>query len=112
MWDHNGVGLEQPYSGDWVFDFRHNVFFAPIAGVETDVLRPVDFSGLPNDHKYVQDIGGFVVGGSPPRLITRRTQIIFGGTVLVVVPAGQLPITGNETVINHTRSLQSTRPQE
>jgi len=29
-------------------------------------------------------------------------------TVLVVVPAGQLPITGNETFINHTMSLKPT----
>src|SRR5260370_26443448 len=108
MWDHNGVGLEQPYSGDWVFDFRHNVFFAPIVGVETDALRRVDVSGLPSDHKYVQDIAGLVVGGSPTRLITWRTQIIRDGTVLVVVPAGQLPITGNETFINHTISLKPT----
>ena len=108
IWDHNGVGLQHVYSGDWVFDFRHNVFFAPIVGVETDVLRPVDFSGLPNDHKYVQDIAGLVIGGSPTRLITWRTQIIRDGTVLVVVPAPQLPITGNETFINHTMSLKPT----
>ena len=108
IWDHNGIGLLHNYSGDWVFDFRHNVFFAPIGGIETDVLRPVDFSGLPNDHKYVQDIGGLVVGGSPTRLITWRTQIIRDGTVLIVVPTGQLPITGSETFINQTMSIKPT----
>jgi Domain of unknown function (DUF5916) len=108
IWDHNGVGLQHAYSGDWVFDFRHNVFFAPIAGIETDVLRPVDFAGLPNDHKYVQDLGGLVVGGSPMRLITWRTQIIRDGTVLIVVPTGQLPITGSETFINQTMSIKPT----
>jgi Domain of unknown function (DUF5916) len=108
IWDHNGVGLQHGYNGDWVFSFRHNVFFAPIGGIETDVLRPVDFSGLPNDHKYVQDIGGLVVGGSPTRLITWRTQIIRDGTVLIVVPTGQLPITGNETYINQTMSIKPT----
>jgi hypothetical protein len=108
IWDHNGVGLQHAYSGDWVFSFRHNVFFAPIGGIETDVLRPVDFSGLPNDHKYVQDIGGLVVGGSPTRLITWRTQIIRDGTVLIVVPTGQVPITGNETYINQTMSIKPT----
>jgi hypothetical protein len=108
IWDHNGVGLQHAYSGDWVFYFRHSVFFAPIAGIETDVLRPVDFAGLPDDHKYVQDLGGLVVGGSPTRLITWRTQIIRDGTVLIVVPTGQLPITGNETFINQTMSIKPT----
>jgi Domain of unknown function (DUF5916) len=108
IWDHNGVGLQHAYSGDWVFYFRHNLLFAPIGGIETDVLRPIDFSGLPDDHKYVQDLGGLVVQGSPTRLITWRTTIIRDGTVLIVVPTGQLPITGNETFINHTMSIKPT----
>jgi hypothetical protein len=108
IWDHNGIGLQHAYSGDWVFYFRHNLLFAPIGGIETDVLRPVDFSGLPNDHKYVQDIGGLVVSGSPTRLITWRTTIIRDGTVLIVVPTGQLPITGDETFINQTMSIKPT----
>jgi hypothetical protein len=108
LWDHNGVGLQHIYSGDWVFYFRHNLLFAPIGGVETDVLRPVDFSGLPSDHKYAQDVGGFVVQGSPTRLITWRTTVIRDGTVLVVVPKGQLPITGDEVFIKHTMSVKPT----
>ncbi|MDQ1387955.1 MAG: hypothetical protein QOF56_1409 [Acidobacteriaceae bacterium] len=108
IWDHNGVGLQHAYSGDWVFYFRHNLLVAPIAGVETDVLRPVDFSGLPDNHKYVQASGGLVLQGSPSRLITWRTTIVRDGTVLVVVPQGQLPITGNETFIRHTMSLKPT----
>ena len=108
IWDHNGIGLQHAYSADWVFYFRHNLLVAPIGGVETDVLRPVDFSGLPDDHKYVQGVGGLVLQGSPSRLITWRTQIIRDGTVLVVVPQGQLPITGNETFINHTMSVKPT----
>jgi hypothetical protein len=91
-----------------VFDFRHNIFFAPIGGFESDVLRPIDFAGLPYNHKYAQDIGGLVVGGSPTRLITWRTQIIRDGTVLIVVPTGQLPITGSETFINQTMSIKPT----
>lgn len=108
IWDHNGVGLQHAYNGDWVFYFRHNLLFAPIGGYEEDVLRPVDFSGLPDNHKYAQDIGGLVISGSPSRLITWRTQIIRDGTVLIVVPTGQLPITGSETYINHTMSLKPT----
>lgn len=108
IWDHNGIGLQHAYSGDWVFYFRHNLLFAPIVATETDVLRPVDFSGLPNNHKYAQDLGGLVVQGSPTRLITWRTQIIRDGTVLIVVPTGQFPITGDETFIQQTMSLKPT----
>jgi hypothetical protein len=84
------------------------LLFGPIGGYEEDVLRPVDFSGLPNDHKYAQDLGGLVVQGSPSRLITWRTAFIRDGTVLIVVPTGQLPITGDETAITHTMSLKPT----
>jgi hypothetical protein len=108
IWDHNGIGLQHIYSGDWVFYFRHNLLFAPIAGIETDVLRPVDFSGLPADHKYAQDQVGLVVSGSPSRLITWRTTVVRDGTVLIVVPTGQLPITGDELFINHTMSIKPT----
>jgi len=108
IWDHNGIGLQHIYSGDWVFYFRHNLLFAPIAGIETDVLRPVDFSGLPADHKYAQDQVGLVVSGSPSRLITWRTTVVRDGTVLIVVPTGQLPITGDELFINHTMSVKPT----
>src|SRR5258708_1099742 len=69
IWDHNGVGLTHAYNFDWVFSYRRNVFFAPIVVNETDVLRPNDFSGLPN---------------------------------------GQTPITGDETVINHTMIIKPT----
>jgi len=106
IWDHNGVGLLHNYSADWVFYFRHNLLFAPIGAYEADVLRPIDFTGLPSDHKYAQDIGGLVVQGSPTRLITWRTTIIRDGTVLIVVPTGQLPITGDETFIQHTMSVK------
>jgi len=108
IWDHNGVGLQHAYNADWVFYFRHNLLFAPIVAYEADVLRPVDFTGLPNNHKYAQDLGGLVISGSPTRLITWRTQIIRDGTVLIVPPTGQLPITGNETFINHTMSVKPT----
>jgi hypothetical protein len=112
IWDHHGVGLTHAYNFDWVFGYRRNVFFAPIVVTETDVLRPNDFSGLPNNHKYVQNGGGLVVGGSPTRLITWRTTIIRDGTVLIVVPNGQTPITGDEIFINHTMSVKPTRHLE
>ena len=108
-WDHNGVPVLQAYNFDWVFDFKPNLILAPIVAYETDTLRPVDFAGLPSNHKYVQQAVGFVIKGSPLRRLTFNTKVIRDGIVLIDVPVGLLPITGNETAITHTMSLKLTR---
>lgn len=107
-WDHNGVPVQHVYNFDWVWDFRPNVVIAPIVGYETDVLRPVDFPGLPHNRKFVQDAVGLVFKGSPWRTLTFNTQITRDGTVLIDTPKGQLPITGDETAITQTMSLKPT----
>ena len=106
LWDHNGVAVQQVYSFDWAFDFKPNLIIAPIIGYQTDILRPNDFSGLPDNHKYVQHVTGFVVKGSPLSKLTFNTKVIRDGTVLIDVPAGQLPITGDETAITETMTLK------
>ena len=112
IWDHNGVDLQQVYSFDWVFDFKPNLIVAPIVSYETDTLRPADFTGLTANHKYVQRAVGFVFKGSPLRKLTFNTKVIRDGIVLIDVPAGQLPITGDETAITQTMSLKMTRHLE
>jgi Domain of unknown function (DUF5916) len=112
LWDHNGVNLQQVYSFDWVFDFKPNLIVAPIISYETDTLRPADFSGLPNNHRYVQDAVGLVFKGSPLSKLTFNTKVIRDGIVLIDVPVGQLPITANETAITQTMSLKPTRHLE
>jgi hypothetical protein len=109
LWDHNGVAVQQSYSFNWVFDFKPNLIMAPIVGYQTDILRPIDFNGLPNNRKYVQRLVGFVVKGSPLSKLTFNTKVIRDGIVLIDVPTGQLPITGNETAITQTMSLKPTR---
>ena len=112
LWDHNGVAVQQVYNFDWVFDFKPNLILAPILGYQSDILRPIDFSGLPDNHKYVQHFFGFVVKGSPLSKVTFNTQVIRDGTVLIDVPTGQLPITGNELAITQTMSLKPSRHLE
>jgi Domain of unknown function (DUF5916) len=109
LWDHNGVAVQQAYSFDWVFDFKPNLIVAPLFSYEDDILRPVDFSGLPNDRKYVQHAVGFVVKGSPLSKLTFNAKLIREGIVLIDVPTNQLPITGDETFVNATMSLKPTR---
>jgi Domain of unknown function (DUF5916) len=112
LWDHNGVAVQQVYNFDWVFDFKPNLILAPILGYETDILRPADFSRLANNQKYVQHLVGFIVKGSPLRRITFNTQVIRDGAVLIDVPVGQLPITGDETAIMQTMSLKPSHHLE
>jgi hypothetical protein len=107
-WDHNNVPIQQVYNFDWAWDFRPNVVIAPIVAYETDVLRPVDFLGLPGNRKFVQDLVGLVFKGSPWRTLTFNTQIVRDGVVLIDVPTGQLPITGDETAITQTMTLKPT----
>lgn len=108
LWDHNNSVLQQIGSFDYVFDFRPNIIIAPIITYESDVLRPVDFAGLPNNRAYSQDGVGFVFKGSPWRWLLFNTRIFRDGTVVVIPAKGQLPYTGNETVVSQTLGLKPT----
>ena len=108
LWDHHGVTLQQVASFDYAFGFRRNIVLAPILAYESDVLRPIDFSGLPSNHQYVQDATGIVFRGSPWRMFSWNFRLIRDGTVVVVPAAGQLPYTGNETFIYQTIGLKPT----
>lgn len=102
IWDHNGTGLSQSVSFDYVFEFGHNITVAPILSYESDVLRPVDFSGLPGNRQYVQDGGGLSFRGNPKRWLNWSTRYIRDGTPVIVTPTGQFPYTGDETAITQT----------
>ena len=106
LWDHHNSVLQQQVNFDYVFDFRPNIIIAPIVAYESDVLRPVDFAGLPNNRAYSQDAVGLVFKGSPWRALVFNTRIIRDGTVVVIPPKGQLPYTGNETAITQTVGLK------
>jgi hypothetical protein len=106
LWDNHGTTLQQIVSFDYVFEVRPNVVIAPIVAYESDVLRPIDFSGLPGNRQYVQDGGGIVFRGSPKRWLNWNSTIIRDGTPVVIVPTGQLPYTGNETAITQTLGLK------
>ncbi len=106
IWDHSGTGVEYNWNGDVVFSYRNNVLFAPIIGIESDTLRPVDFPGLPSNRKFIQDFAGLVVKSSPFRQLTYNLNFLMGGAVDVVVPNGQLPTEGDETSITQTLTLK------
>ena len=107
-WDHNNVPVQQVYNADWAWDFRPNVVIAPIVAYQVDVLRPVEFPGLPNNRKFVQDLVALVFKGSPWRTLTFNSQIVRDGAVLIDVPARQFPITADETAITQTLTLKPT----
>ncbi len=106
LWGHHGSTLQQVVSFDYVFGFRRNIILAPIVGYQADVLRPADFAGLPENHKYAQDVVGLVFRGSPWRMFRWNTRIFRDGVVVVVPAPGQLPYTGNETALFQTIGLK------
>lgn len=106
LWDHTNTTLQQVASFDYVFYLHGNIVLAPIVAYESDVLRPIDFAGLPANHQYAQDAGGFVFRGSPNRQVNWNFKIIRDGTVVVIPAAGQLPYTGNETAISGTFGIK------
>ena len=106
LWDHNHSTLQQVASTDYVFGFRRNIIFAPVYTYESDVLRPIDFGGLPGNRRYAQNGGGIVFRGSPWRMFMWNTRIFRDGSVVVVPAAGQLPYTGNETAIVQTIGIK------
>ena len=108
LWDHHGTTLQQVISGDYVFGFGRNIIFAPVWWYQSDVLRPVDFSGLPSNHQYPQTGGGIVFRGKPWRMFSWNTRIFRNGVVTVVPAAGQLPFTGNETAIVQAIGIKPT----
>ena len=108
LWDHHNSTLQQNVSGDYVFGFRRNIIFAPIWFYESDVLRPVDFTGLPDNRKIAQNGGGIVFRGSPWRMFSWNTRIFRNGSVVIVPARGQLPYTGNETAIFQTIGIKPT----
>ncbi len=69
----------------------------------------MDFAGLPSNHRYIQDQVGFVFKGSPLRFLTFNTKAFRQGGVLVDVPPGQLPRTGDETFVDETMSIKPSR---
>jgi hypothetical protein len=108
MWDHHNQTIQQVASFDYALIFKRNIVFAPIISYESDVLRPVDFAGLPANHQFAQDAFGIVFRGQPTRMFSWNTRIIRDGTVVVVPPAGQLPYVGNETAISQTVGIRPT----
>jgi len=106
LWDHTFTTLQQVLSFDYVFYLHGNIVIAPIIAYESDVLRPIDFTGLPNNRQYAQDAGGFVFRGQPSRLVNWNFRVIRDGTVVVIPATGQLPYTGNETAISTTLGIK------
>jgi hypothetical protein len=109
LWSSHGTTLQQVASFDYVFGFQRNIILAPVVTYQSDVLRPVDFAGLPNNRQYSQDGVGIVFRGSPWRMFSWNTRIFRDGTVVVVPAAGQLPYTGDETAINQTIGIKPSQ---
>jgi hypothetical protein len=105
-YDHSGLGVEYNVNFDWAFGLHRNTVIAPIVGVESDTLRPVDFSGLTFNKKFTQDFAGFVFRSSPWRQLSFNVNAFRQGAVNIVVPSGQLPNEGDDTSIFSSMSIK------
>jgi hypothetical protein len=105
-YDHSGLGVEYNVNGDWAFGLHRNTIIAPVVGVESDTLRPQDFSGLQTNAKFTQDFAGLVFRSSPWRQLTFNINAFRQGAVNIVVPSGQLPTEGDDTFINSGMSIK------
>jgi hypothetical protein len=106
IWDHSGKGVMYNVNGDIVFGLKRNTVIAPVAGIQSDTLRPQDFSGLPSDRKFIQQQYGIVFNSAPWRQLTFSIRAFRQGAVTLVVPAGQLPVEGDETTATVTVGLK------
>jgi len=106
IWDHAGTGLEYNANGDIVFGFKRDTIFAPVAAIESDTLRPQDFTGLPANKKFIQDQFGFVFGTAPWRQLNINLRAFRGGSIVFVVPTGAVPVEGDETTVSASASVK------
>ncbi|HEX7958880.1 MAG TPA: DUF5916 domain-containing protein [Terriglobales bacterium] len=100
LWGHDGTLLSYHYELNVPFNFRRQTDFGPILGVQNDTLRPIDFTGLPHNQSYNQDFAGFFIDSSPWRQLTLHANLIRGGGINFTPPTGQLPVLGDETIVN------------
>ncbi len=106
IWAHDGTPLEYNVNGDVVFGFTRNIIFAPIVGIESDTLRPVDFPGLTFNKKFIQDFAGLVFRGAPWRQFNFNINVFRQGQIVFVVPNGQVPVEGDDTQANVSASVK------
>src|SRR5215475_3771092 len=100
LWGHDGTLLSYHYELNVPFNFSRQTDFGPIVGVQKDTLRPIDFSGLTQNQSYNQDFAGFFVDASPWRQLALHGNFTRGGGINFTPPTGQLPVLGDETILN------------
>jgi hypothetical protein len=105
-WDHSGHPVQYNFNGDWVFGFNPNTIIAPIIGIESDILRPVDFSTLTADRKYTQDFVGLVFRSAPSRLLSFSLRMFRQGAINFVPPSGQIPTEADDLSTNLTVTVR------
>ena len=88
VYDHTGLAIGYKVSANLVFGFKRSSYFASIAGMQSDTLRPQDYPGLTGNLTFPGSFAGFVFGSSPVRYLSLRTLLVRSDTMNLVVPAG------------------------
>ena len=109
VYDHTGLAIGYKVTANLVFGLKRNTYFAPITGVQSDTLRPRDFSGLAENRTFSGGFGGFVLGSTPARWLSLRTLLVRSDTMNLVVPRGQPPNKAADTLFTQALTI---RPSE
>ncbi len=109
VYDHTGLAIGWKVTANLVFGLKRSSYFAPITGVQSDTLRPQDFSGLTENRTFSGGFAGFVFGSAPTRWLSLRTLLVRSDTMNLVVPSGQPPNKAVDTLITQALTI---RPSE
>jgi hypothetical protein len=108
IWDHKGTALDYYVLPGVRFDFTRNTFFNfhPF-GYDNVYLRPQDYTGLANVHRYPQPFWGVEGGTSWFKQFDLNWFFVSGAGVNYNPSAGRIPLIGHEDQGNFTLSLHA-----
>jgi len=109
VYDHTGLAIGYKAAANLVFGLKRSSYFAQIAGVQSDTLRPQDFPGLSENHTFSGGFAGFVFGSTPADWLSLRTLFVRSDTMNLVVSQGQAPNKAEDTLITQALTI---RPSE
>ncbi len=109
VYDHTGLAIGYKVTANLVFGLKRSSYFAPITGVQSDTLRPQDFSGLAENRTFSGGFAGFVFGSTPANWFSLRSLVVRSDTMNLVVPFGQPPNKAVDTLVTQALTI---RPSE
>ncbi len=100
IWDHNGLRLDDTYSGGIVFEGIGQTNLGFFYEVFHERLRPKDFAALEENQDFAPNLTSVFLSTSIIKEISFEGNIFFGNQINFVPPSGRKPWLANSTGIN------------